>query len=135
MKVYAILLIFTVIACPFIGCSKEKKMSSNQDADKSDVSDLTKKQKKIIELVISDYNKDSDISNRKVIFDLSNSLWQKKLENLGDERTIIRELEDKLNAYKYQAVKLELLPEYLGGDVWYFVDVDSYKIITYYGEK
>lgn len=135
MKYFVVLLVLIVIFGIFMGCDKEKKMDLKENVEKNILFGLTEDQKQLVNIVVSDYSKNSTINDRRIVYDTDNLLWQEKFASFKTMNAVIQKVEDELCRHKYQAIKLELLPDYLGGDVWYFIDINNKEIITVYGEK
>ena len=96
---------------------------------------LSPDEEEFVAVAVSDYESTGCDDTHKAIFDHGNKLWYNKLQCLKSEKCQLERLINELNGRNYQVVKLELLPDMLGGDVWYFVDLDTREVITTYGEK
>jgi hypothetical protein len=93
--------------------------------------ELSKEQ--IIQKAIKALEKEGEtLNNRTLIYDEGNKLWEEKLKTINKEMTPNYEF---LKDANYQAICFALNKGWLGGDIWFFIDKKTGKVLALYGEE
>jgi hypothetical protein len=73
-----------------------------------------------------------NLENRALVFDEENKLWEEKIKTINKKMKPNYEF---LKNENYQAVCFGLLKGWHGGDIWFFIDKNTGKVLKIYGEE